>query len=41
MYRDMKKNVANIPNETLNATVAPAENAGMRKKRRGSIALGL
>ena len=41
MYSDMKKNVANMPNETLNATVAPAENAGMRKNRKGSIALGL
>ena len=41
MYNDMKKNVANMPNETLNATVAPAENAGMRKNRSGSIAFGL
>ena len=31
MYSDMKKNVANMPSETLNATVFPALNAGIRR----------
>ena len=41
MYSDRKKNVANMPSETENATVLPAENAGIRKKRSGIIACGL
>ena len=41
MYRDMKKNVANMPSETLNATVLPAENDGILKNASGIIAFGL
>ena len=41
MYSDRKKNVANIPSETANATVLPAENAGIRKNRSGIIACGV
>ena len=41
MYRLRKKNVANIPSDTLNATAFPAENAGIRNRVRGIIALGL
>ena len=41
MYNDRKKNVANIPSETANATVLPAENAGIRKNRSGIIACGV
>ena len=33
----MKKNVPNMPSEIENATVLPAENAGMRKKWSGII----
>src|SRR5919112_5343095 len=40
MYRLRKKNVANTPSETLNATVLPAENAGILKNDKGVIACG-
>ena len=32
--------MANIPSETENATVLPAENAGIRKNESGIIACG-
>ena len=38
MYSERKKKVANIPSDTANATVLPAENAGILKKRSGIIA---
>ena len=31
MYRDRKKKEANMPSDTQNATVLPAENAGILK----------
>ena len=41
MYRLRKKNVANMPSETENATRLPAENAGIRKNGSGIMACGL
>src|SRR6187455_2966046 len=40
MYNERKKNEANIPSETENATRFPAEKAGMRKNRRGIMGCG-
>ena len=41
MNRLRKKNVANMPSETENATTLPAVNAGIRKKESGIIAWGV
>src|SRR5512132_2212629 len=41
MYRLRKKNAANIPSETENATALPAENAGILKNRSGIMPSGL
>ena len=40
-YRLMNRKIENIPSETENATVLPAENAGIRKNDSGIIAFGL
>ena len=41
MYRLRKKNVANMPSDTENATTLPAENAGIRKNGNGIMGCGL